>query len=82
MACVGKPFFLSTPCLNKEADISAAPSEFEELPSRKKKTNLVTPLLKNKKIKSSSFLICVAVVILFCVGGIVYINSFKGKANN
>ena len=77
--CVGKPFLRSTPCLNTEGDISAAPSEFEGLSSRKRKKKLVTPLLKKKKIKSSSFLICVAVFALFCLGGIVYINSFKGK---
>ena len=76
---VGKPFLRSTPCLNTEGDISAAPSEFEGLSSRKRKKKLVTPLLKKKKIKSSSFLICVAVFALFCLGGIVYINSFKGK---
>ena len=77
--CVGKPLLRTTSCLDTEGDIIAAPSEFEGLPSRKKKAKIVTPFLKNRKIKSISFLICVAIFIPFFVGGIFYINSFKGE---
>lgn len=77
--CVGKPLLRSPPCLNAEEDIIAAPSEFEELSSRKKKAKVVTPLLKNRRIKSSSFLICAALFISFCAGGIFYISSSKGE---
>lgn len=78
--CAGKPSFRSTPCLNTEGSINAAPPGFEGLPSRKKKTKLVTSLLKNNKIKSS-FFICVAVFVSCCALGIAYITSFKGKCN-
>lgn len=82
--CVGKSSLRSTPCLNTEGDINAASSEFEGLPSRKKKTKLVTPLLKNKKIKSIGFFIYfiyIAVLVSFGVVEIVYIISFKGNYN-
>ena len=86
--CVGKPFLISTPCRNTaKGDINAAPSESEGLPSRKKKTKLVTPLLKNNKIKSSSFHICfiyfmcLAVFVSFCAVGFVHITSSKGRYN-
>lgn len=81
-SCVGNPLLKSTPCLNTEGDIIIAPSEVEGLPSRKKKTKLPThspPLPKSRKIKRSSFLICVAIFLSFCVGGIVYINSLQGE---
>lgn len=77
--CAGIPLFRSSPCLNTEGDIIAAPSELQGLPSRKKKRKLAAPLLQNSKIMSSSFLICVAILVLFSAGGIVYITSFMGE---
>ena len=80
--CVGKPWLRLTQCLNTEGDISAAPSQFEGLPSGKKKPKLVTPLVKNRTI-INGLLICASIytalsVSLF-VGGVIYISSFKGK---